>query len=303
MSEKHKIAWIGVGRMGQPMAMRLINAGYPVTVYNRDGTKTAEAVKAGARAAKSPREAADGADFAFTMISDSGALEAVSLGDAGAVVGLKPGAVLIDMSTVDPQSSSKVNAAVEGRGCRYLRAPVTGSTGLAQTGGLGILCSGDRAAYDRTMEVFRCLGNSFFYLGCGEEARYMKIAINMMIGTTIQMWAESLTFGEKAGLEWAQMIDVLANSVAGSRLIGYKSKPVTERNFTPAFTVKLMEKDFDLALAMAKANGLPLPVTSLVRQFYASAEATGKGELDFSALILLAEEMAGLAPKAVAAAR
>ncbi len=301
MSDKYRIGWIGLGRMGQPMAMRLVEAGYQVAVYNRDKAKTAEAVKAGARLTSSPKEAAEGADVVFTMILDSAALEAVSLGETGAVAALKPGAVLIDMSTVDPEASSKVNAAVEARQAKYLRAPVTGSTVLAKNGTLGILCSGDRGAYDKVFEIFNVLGSTHFYLGGAEEARFMKIAINMMIGTTIQMWAESLVLGKSAGLDWKQMIEVFASSVAGSRLIQYKSAPVSERVFTPAFTVKAMQKDFDLALTMAKARTVPLPLTGLVRQFYAAAEATGKGELDFSALILLAEELAGIAPAAQAA--
>jgi 3-hydroxyisobutyrate dehydrogenase-like beta-hydroxyacid dehydrogenase len=294
MAQQLKIGWIGLGNMGVPMSTRLVEAGYEVTVYNRTREKAADVVKAGAKQVNSPKEAASGADIVFTNISDSAALEAVSLGDNGAVAGLKPGAILVDHSTVDPVASSKVNQAVEAKGGKYLRAPVTGSTVLARQGTIGILCSGDRAAYDKAMEVFKILGKNQFYLGGGEEARYMKIALNMMIGTTMQMWAESLMLGKKAGLDWKQMIEVIAGSVAGSPLINYKAKPVSERSFAPAFTVKLMQKDFDLALTMAKAKNVPLPVTGLVRQFFAAAEATGKGDLDFSSLILLAEEMSGM---------
>jgi 3-hydroxyisobutyrate dehydrogenase-like beta-hydroxyacid dehydrogenase len=298
MEGTRKIGWIGLGRMGIPMATRLVEAGHAVAVYNRSPDKAAELVKAGARLGSSPKDAASGAEVVFTMIADSIALEAVSLGEYGAVSGLGPSAVLIDMSTVDPASSSKVNQAVEAKGAKYLRAPVTGSTVLAKTGTLGILCSGDRAAYDKVLDVLQVLGNLHFYLGAGEEARYLKIAINMMIGSTIQMFAESLILGKSAGLDWAQMIEVIAGSVAGSRLVQYKAKPVTERNFSPAFTVKMMQKDFDLALTMAQASSVPTPLTSLVRQLYTAAEATGKGDLDFSALILLAEEMAGMKSQA-----
>jgi 3-hydroxyisobutyrate dehydrogenase-like beta-hydroxyacid dehydrogenase len=205
------------------------------------------------------------------------------------------------MSTVDPAASSKVNQVVEAKGCKYLRAPVTGSTVLARQGTIGILCSGDKGAYDKALEVFKILGKNQFYLGGGEEARYMKIALNMMIGTTMQMWAESLILGKKAGLDWKQMVEVIAGIVAGSPLVQYKAKPVSERSFAPAFTVKLMQKDFDLALTMAKAKNVPLPITGLVRQFFAAAEATGKGDLDFSSLILLAEELAGMKPMAESA--
>lgn len=294
MGEKARIGWIGLGNMGQPMSKRLVEAGYPVTVYNRTKEKAAEVVSAGAKLAESPAAVARASDFVFTMVADSAALEEVSLGPDGLVEGLNPGSVVIDMSTVSPESSLKVNAAVEGKGGKFLRAPVTGSTVLARAGTLGILCSGDRAAYERTLEIFQVLGKNQFYLGAGEESRYMKLALNMMIGTSMQMMAESLVFGKRAGLDWAQMIQVIAGSAVGSPLVQYKAKPVTERNFTPAFTVKLMEKDFDLALNIAKNMDVSLPVTALTRQFLASARSTGKGDLDFAALILVAEEMAGM---------
>ncbi|MEW6425845.1 MAG: NAD(P)-dependent oxidoreductase [Bacillota bacterium] len=294
MGEKARIGWIGLGNMGQPMSKRLVEAGYPVTVYNRTREKAAEVVSAGAKMAESPAAVARASDFVFTMVADSAALEAVSLGPDGLVEGLNPGSVVIDMSTVSPESSLKVNAAVEGKGGKLLRAPVTGSTVLAKAGTLGILCSGDRAAYERTLEIFQVLGKNQFYLGAGEESRYMKLALNMMIGISMQMMAESLVFGKRAGLDWAQMIQVIAGSAVGSPLVQYKAKPVTERNFTPAFTVKLMEKDFDLALNIAKNMDVSLPVTALTRQFLASARSTGKGDLDFAALILVAEEMAGI---------
>lgn len=294
MAELAKIGWIGLGNMGQPMSKRLVEAGYQVVVYNRTKDKAAGVVQVGAKLADTPSEAAGAAEVIFTMIADSATLELVCLGPNGIVEGLKPGSIVIDMSTVDPDASLKVNEAVEAKGGKFLRAPVTGSTMLAQAGMIGILCSGDRQAYDQVLEIFKVLGKNQFYLGDGEEARYMKLALNMMIGTSMQMLAESLVFGERAGLDWAQMIEVIAGSVVGSPLVQYKSKPLTERSFAPAFTVKLMEKDFDLALNIAQGLDVALPVTALTRQFLASARANGKGGLDFSSLVLVAEVMAGI---------
>jgi len=296
MGQELKIGWIGLGNMGQPMSTRLLEAGYQVTVYNRNAAKAAEVVKAGAKLVNSPKEAAAGADVVFTMIADNAALEAVTLGENGAVAGLKPGAILVDMSTVEPVGSMKVNAAVEAKGCKFLRAPVTGSTVLAKAGTIGILASGDKAAYEKTLELFKILGKAQFYLGGGEESRYMKIALNMMIGTSMQMFAESLVLGTKAGLNRAQMIEVICGSVVGSPFIQYKAKPLAEGNYAPAFSTRLMEKDFDLALSMAKGGGVPLPVTSLVRQMLAAAHNTGKADMDFSAVTLLLEELAGMKP-------
>ncbi len=298
MGQQLKIGWIGLGNMGQPMSTRLLEAGYSVTVYNRNKDKAAAVVQAGAKLVSSPKEAAVGADVVFTMIADNAALEAVTMGENGAIAGLQPGAILVDMSTVEPIGSSKVNAAVEAKGCKFLRAPVTGSTVLAKAGTIGILCSGDSAAYEKTLELFKILGKAQFYLGSGEEARYMKIALNMMIGTSMQMFAESLVLGVKAGLDRKQMIDVICGSVVGSPFINYKAKPLAEGNYAPAFSTRLMEKDFDLALGMAKTQGVPLPVTAIVRQSLCAAHNTGKADMDFSSVTLLLEELAGMVPAA-----
>lgn len=294
MGEMAKIGWIGLGNMGQPMSKRLVEAGYQVTVYNRTKEKAGGVLAAGAKFADTPEAAARGADFVFTMIADSTVLEEVSIGANGLVGGLSPGSVVIDMSTVAPEASLKVNEAVEAKGCKFLRAPVTGSTVLAAAGTIGILCSGDKASYDRVLDVFKVLGKNQFYLGPSEESRYMKLALNMMIGTSMQMLAESLVFGKRAGLDWAQMLEVIAGSAVASPLVQYKAKPVTERSFAPAFTIKLMEKDFDLALGIAKNMDVVLPVTAMTRQFLASARSNGKGGLDFSALVLVAEEISGI---------
>ncbi|MBE3580518.1 MAG: NAD(P)-dependent oxidoreductase [Thermoanaerobacteraceae bacterium] len=291
---KPRVGWIGLGNMGKPMSSRLLEAGYPLTVYNRTAEKAKELVSKGAKLASSPKEVAEASEFVFITIADSKALIDVCLGKDGVVEGLKPGSIVIDHSTVSPEASLQVNEAVEAKGCKLLRAPVTGSTVLAAAGTLGILCSGDREAYEKTLELFKILGKNQFYLGGGEESRYMKLALNIMVGTTCQMLAEALVFGERAGLNWGQMLEVIAGSAVGSPLVNYKAKPLANRDYTPAFTTRLMEKDFDLALEIARSMDVSLPITALTRQFLAAARATGKGELDFSSLVLLAEEMAGI---------
>lgn len=289
-----KVGWIGLGNMGIPMSKRLVEAGHEVKVYNRTKEKADAVVTLGAKYAATPKEAAEDADFVFSMIAGDEALLAVWLKEDGIVAGMKEGAIGIDMSTVSPEASSKVNEAVEAQKGKFLRAPVTGSTVLAAAGTLGVLSSGDSEAYEKTLDIFNTLGKNQFYLGANEDARYMKLCLNTMIGTSMQMLAESLVFGKRAGLDWAQMLEVIAGSAVGSPLINYKAKPISERSFAPAFTAKLMEKDFDLALTIARNMDVVLPVTAITRQFLASARSTGKGELDFSSLILVAEEMAGI---------
>lgn len=288
------IGWIGLGNMGKPMSGRLLEAGYPLVVYNRTKEKAKELAEKGAKVADSPAELASQADITFTMIADSKALEDVTLDKNGVFEGSKPGSILIDMSTVSPESSAKVAEAAKQKGVRYLRAPVSGSTPAAAAGTLGIMVSGNEGAYNESLEVFKVMGQKVFYLGPAEEARYMKLAVNIMIGTTCQILSEALVFGKKAGLGWDKMLEVLTNSAVGSPLVSYKTKPILERNFSPMFTINLMAKDFDLALAVGKDLTIPLPVTSLVKQCLATAKATGKGELDFASLVLLAEELAGI---------
>ena len=292
--EKVKIAWIGIGHMGSRMSRRLLDAGYPVTVCDCLPGQTECLISAGACAACSPAEVAADADFIFSMIPGSKELLDIMTGEDGVVQTLKAGSIVIDMSTVAPDASAVAGEAISTKGCAFLRAPVTGSTLFAEQGTLGILCSGDKAAYEKTLPLFKILGNKQYYVGQNEEARYMKLAINIMMGTICQMLAEALVFGERAGLDWEQMLDIFSESAAGSPLIKYKAQPLKKRSFDPAFTIKLMEKDLDLALDIAKTSDISLPVTSLVRQFLAAARATGRGDLDFSALLLLAEDMAGL---------
>ena len=289
-----KIAWIGTGNMGSRMSKRLMDAGHKLIVCDKVETAAESLVKAGATFAKNPAIASKDTGFVFTMIPNSDILLKVVAGTNGILSTAKKGTIIIDMSTVSPEASIEANRAVESAGCKFLRAPVTGSTVLAEQGKLGILCSGDESVYNSALPLFKILGNKQYFLGVNDESRYMKLAINMMIGNICQMLAESLVFGQRAGLNWEQMLEIFAESAAGSPLINYKVDPLKKRNFEAAATVKIMEKDFDLALAYASKKGIPLPITSLSRQCFAAARATGRGDLDISAVLLIAEEMSGI---------
>ena len=288
------VGFIGLGTMGQPMAGRIMGAGFPLTVWNKTASKTKDLASKGAKVAGSPKEVAAQSDIIVSMISDGPALEAITFGDSGVLAGIKSGNIFIDMSTVDPESSMRVAKAIEAKGGKMLRAPVSGSTVLASAGTLTILASGDKAAFDRCAKVFGSMGQKIFHVGPGDEARYLKLVLNMMVGTTCQMLAEALTFGKKAGLDWKQMLEIISASVVGSPLVNYKAAPIGDRNFKPAFTASLMAKDFDLAMKAGSELGVAMPTIALVRQFLTMMKATGRGELDFSALILLMEDLAGI---------
>ncbi len=294
MAEKQKIGWIGLGKMGIPMSKNLVKAGYPVTVYNRTKEKTKELAAEGAQVADSPRELAAGVDVVISMISDDPVLETVSTGPSGAFEGARTGAIYIDMSTVSPVASGRVAEVAEKKGIKYLRAPVSGSTALATAGTLTIFASGPKDAYDQCVDVFGAMGQKSFHVGAGDEARYLKLLLNMMVGITSAMTAEALIFGERGGMDWTQMIDIISNSVVASPLIGYKAQPLKDRNFTPAFTADQISKDFDIALDTGRSLSVPMPITSLARQFFGAMKATGKGDLDFFGLVTLMEDLAGI---------
>jgi len=289
-----KIGWVGLGNMGTPMSTNLVKAGHEVTVWNRTKSKADPVLAAGAKWGDSPKAVTTGADVIFTMISDGPTLHAVTLGAGGILEALKAGQILVDMSTVSPAESAKVNEAVEAKGAKFIRAPVTGSTVLATNATLGILASGDKAAYDKVLPLFEKMGKNQFYLGTGEQARVMKLSLNMMIGCEMQLEAEAVVLAEKAGLNVKQVCEIIAGSAAGSPLTGYKAALISAGDYKPAFTVKLMMKDFDLAAEAAKQYGVPIPVTALTRHFLQAAASTGRAEKDFSVLTQLLEEQAGV---------
>ncbi len=289
-----RVGFVGLGHMGQPMSARLLEAGFPLTIWNRTKGKTDELAKKGAKVAGSPEEVAAQSEVVVTMVSDGAALKEVTLGNDGVLSGAKSGSILVDMSTVDPGSSAEVAGEAGAKGVKMLRAPVSGSTVLASQGKLTIFASGDKQAYEKCQDVFAAIGQKNFHVGTGDEARYLKLVMNMMVGTTLQMLAEAAVFGEKAGLNWEQMLELVGSSVVASPLVAYKIGPLAKRDFTPAFTASMMAKDFDLALEAGKKLGVSLPTIGMVRQFLGALQATDRGELDFSALLLLMEDLAGV---------
>lgn len=288
-----KIGWIGLGNMGNPMSKNLLKAGHEVTVWNRTKSKADEVLAEGAKWADTPKEIAETCDFIFTMVADGPTLQSVTLSENGVAAGLSANKIVIDMSTVSPEESAKVNDAIEAKECKFIRGPVTGSTVLAQNATLGILASGDKTAYDKVLPLFEAMGKNQFYVGRSEEARVLKLALNVMIGVTSQMVAEAVVLAEKAGLDVAQVCEVMAGSAVGSPLVNYKKALVSSGDYKAAFSVNLMMKDFDLAFAAAKQYDVAMPVTAITRQSLQAAAATGRGDKDFFVLTQVLEELCG----------
>lgn len=289
-----RIGWIGLGRMGEPMARHLLGAGHALTVYNRSPARASGLADGGATVAATVAQAADGAEVLFCMVADDAALRATLLGAAGAISALSPGAVLVEMSTVSPAVSAEVAAAAAGRGIGYLRAPVSGSVAFAASAKLTVIASGPPAVYAGVLPLLQAMSARQFHVGGGCEARVLKLALNMMVGVSAAMMGEALAFGLKNGLARGTILDVIGASAVASPLIGYKLDMLRARDYAPAFDARMMGKDFGLLLAAAAASGVPVPVAEQAATGWDGMIANGDGDADFFKIVELAAARAGV---------
>lgn len=289
-----RVGFLGLGNLGSAIAGHLAEVGVPLVVWNRTVAKAEPLREKGAEVAASPRELAERCDYVITCLADGAAIEAVLMGADGLLAAASRPRAVIETSTISAADSSRLAALCEARDVAMLRSPVSGGVVLAERGALSILVSGDEALLEACRPILEKVGPTITYVGPGEQARHLKLVVNLMVLVTAQMMAEALALGEKAGLDWAKMLEVLASGAAGSPVVKYKQAMLSARDYRPVFTTRLAEKDMDLILESARQLGVPLPVAALARQFYALASATGKAELDFFSLVLQAEEMAGL---------
>ena len=289
-----KIGWIGAGKMGGPMSCNIMTAGGQVTVFDPVPENAAGVVAAGGTAAASNVALAADSEIVFSMIPNDAVLRSVTLGGAGIFAVMKPGSIYVDMSTVSPEVSAEVSAAAEAAGIAYLRAPVSGSIALAEAGKLTIMVSGPAAAYERCEPIFDAMGAQNFYLGDGDQARYLKLVINLLVGTTGAVLAEALTLGRKGGLDWNQMIDVIGVSAAASPYIQYNVAPLKARDFTPQFTTEQMVKDSRLISEAGHAAGVPLAIGDAMLATFEQTIEAGYGGENLTAAIKMIEAKSGL---------
>ena len=289
-----KIGWIGTGKMGGPMSCNIMTAGGQVTVFDPVPENVAGVVAAGGTAAASNVALAADSEIVFSMIPNDAVLRFVTLGEAGILAVMKPGSIYVDMSTVSPEVSAEVSAAAEAAGIAYLRAPVSGSIALAEVGKLTIMVSGPAAAYERCEPIFDAMGAQNFYLGDGDKARYLKLVINLLVGTTGAVLAEALTLGRKGGLDWNQMIDVIGVSAAASPYIQYNVAPLKARDFTPQFTTEQMVKDSRLISEAGHAAGVPLAIGEAMLATFEQTIEAGYGGENLTAAIKMIEAKSGL---------
>jgi 3-hydroxyisobutyrate dehydrogenase len=284
----------GLGRMGQPIALNVAKAGFPTVVWNRTPERAEPLVAHGAAMVASPKALAERCDVVLTSLAEPAAVEAVYLGDDGLLTGAKPESILADLSTVSPTLAKRLYAAAAERHVYFLDAPVAGSIKAASEGQLGIMVGGDRDAFERCRPVFAAIGKVSFYLGASGNGATMKLVSNAILATMVQALAEGVALGEKAGLAPAEIFAVLASSSAAAPVVNAKAAAVSERAYAPAaFTLALMQKDLWLVRTLANELSVPMPATAIAHDMVLAANATGKRDLDFSAVALLMEELAG----------
>jgi 3-hydroxyisobutyrate dehydrogenase-like beta-hydroxyacid dehydrogenase len=294
MESRPTIGIAGLGRMGRPIAANVLAAGFPIVVWNRTREKADDLVARGAAWADTPRALAQSAGIVLTSLADPAAVEAVYLGPDGLLDRAQPGTILVDLSTSAPALSRRLAAAAAERGASFLDAPVAGSIKAATDGQLGIMAGGDRAAFDRCADLFAAIGKAAFYLGASGNGATMKLVSNAILATMVQSLAEGVALGEKAGLAPEDIFAVLGASSAAAPVVAAKAATITDRAYLPAaFTLALMQKDLWLALSLANELAVPMPATAIAHDMVLAANATGKSALDFSAVALVMEELAG----------
>jgi 3-hydroxyisobutyrate dehydrogenase-like beta-hydroxyacid dehydrogenase len=290
-----RVAVVGLGRMGTAIAERLLAAGHAVAVYNRTPGKAEALVESGALEIKDRREIWAAADLCVTMLADSAALEDVLLGSDGlAQQPAAAGKTLIDMSTVTAEASAKVAEAADEHGVQYLRAPVSGNPVAVRNGALGVIVSGDRSMFDAAEALLLDIGAKVSYVGEGERARIVKLALNLIVAGTAALLAESIALGEAHGVDRAQLLEIISGSAVGSPFVTYKSAALVADDYRSTFSTLLMRKDLEMVLSSASRAGLPsLEVTAVVRHLLDDCIAAGMGELDFMALLPHLQAQAG----------
>jgi 3-hydroxyisobutyrate dehydrogenase len=292
------VGFLGMGVMGSRMTARLLAAGHQVTVWNRTPEKCGPLCEKGAIAAATPAEAATGRDVVLCNLTDGPALKSRVLGPGGVLEADPLPKLVVDFATISPAESAEIGAILGARGVAFLRAPVSGTAFVAESGKLTIIASGDKAAYEAATPYLDVIGQTRYYVGEGEAARYLKLIHQIMIGATMQVWAEGLVMGEKAGLDWDTMLEVLGHSAVGSQVVTGKIPSLSVRSYDkPAMNMHNIVKDLDLALSAAEGVDVRLPATECIRKLYDAAMAEGYEWKDYSALVLHLEKAAGLEPK------
>ncbi|PRY42681.1 2-hydroxy-3-oxopropionate reductase [Umezawaea tangerina] len=289
------IGFIGLGIMGSPMSGHLVAAGHRVTGFDLNADSVAKLVAAGGTAAASVADAVAGADVVITMLPNHPQVEEVALGEGGVLELAAPGTLLVDMSTIRPETSVAVAEAAAAKGIRVLDAPVSGGEAGAKQATLSIMVGGEEADFAAARPVLDAVGKTVVHVGPHGAGQVVKAANQLMVGGIYALVAEAIVLLEASGVDAKAGLDVLAGGLAANRILDLKREGMIAREFAPGFRIDLHHKDMGIALAAARQVDVALPVTGLIAQLIAAGRAQGYGSLDHSALLKVVENLSGRA--------
>ena len=285
-----KIAFLGLGIMGRPMAANLVKAGHEVSVWNR----TARQHLDGARTAVSPAEAAVDADVIWSCVADTSAVERVMFSEDGVERSLREGMIVVDSSTISPSATARFAGRVNGHGVHWVDAPVTGSKIGAETGQLIFIVGGANEPVEYLQPLFKAMGKLVIHIGDTGKGQSAKLCMNLMIALIYEGFAEAYTLGQKLGVDPHKLIELIQASMVRSGVVDYKAPFVLRHDYSPNFPLRLMHKDIHIMLDMAKENRVKLPALETVDEIYELSTEEGWENLDFAATLALLEKWAGL---------
>jgi 3-hydroxyisobutyrate dehydrogenase-like beta-hydroxyacid dehydrogenase len=292
-----KVAFLGLGIMGQAMATNLVKASHEVTVWNRTPGKLVE----GAAVAQTPAGAAQGANVVWMCVSDTDAVESILFGADGVEASLAQGAIIADSSTISPTATVKFAERVKAKGVAWVDAPMTGSKIGARDGTLVFIVGGEEAPIERLKPLFAAMGKKIFRMGETGKGQATKLAMNLQIAMIFEGFAEALTLATKLGVDAQQLISLIEATMVRSGVVEYKAPFVMQRDFTANFPLRLMHKDIRLTLEAAKEARVKLPGLETVEEIYEMATEDGHKDLDYAATLTLLEKWAGVQVKGKAA--
>lgn len=294
MIEKRRLGFIGLGMMGSGMVKNLLKAGYSINVFDIDQAKMNLLKGLGASPVTSSKEAAEKSDVIFSSLPDPSTVRKVYLEPGGVMEGTSPGMTLIDMSTVDPETSRSIYKIAVGKNVKYLDAPVSGNPMMAEAGQLIVIVGGDRDAFDECKDLLNVLGPTVHYAGSSGAGNIVKLINNMMGIGNVLVAAEAFVLGVKAGVDGQTLFDIIRVSGGRSYHLEKGFPRILARNFEPVFTLDLAKKDLGLAVDMAKNLTVPVPAANLIHQLYSISSSFGIGKENFTTIIKLFESWAGV---------
>ncbi len=289
-----KLGYIGLGAMGGRVVKRLLDAGHTVVGYNRTKTKAQWLLDAGMQWGETPRIVAETADFVFSMVTNTNAMQEVVGGDNGVLAGLESGKIYIDMSTVSPDATREVSGWVAAKGAYMLDAPVSGSVITLEQGNLSIMVGGDQTAFERVKPILFDIGPKATYVGTNGQAALMKIAINLSLQVQFLAFCEGLLLAEKGGIPREIAMETMLNSVIASPSLKYRAPFIASMPEEAPFNVNMMQKDMLLALEMGRSLNVPLPLVAVSNESLTAARALGLDNQDFAIVYEVLARMAGL---------